>query len=356
MFMKTCHLAALTGLLVLTVVGASAVGAIEPTQPGRELVLAYYYPWYHAGDWSRHEYVGTPVLGKYGTDSPKVAERHVEWSADHGIDGLFVSWWGKDHLTERHLNLGLLKAANLQRIKFALFYESLGLLDERDGQKDGIVDFAKDDVLQALIDDFRHLADNYFDHPQYLKLSGRPVVGMYVTRTFRGFTRKHLDEVRTAIGSNIYMIADEVFINAQSSPKTARNGKDIFDAYTAYNMFEDANVRDGDTALTYQSREAFPIFREWAQETTFIPAVFPSYQDFRGHQPLAGNPEDFATLFDAAASIASTSAKSINAKSIRPIVLVTSFNEWWEGTTIEPTNEYGNSYLEVIRQFKNRLK
>ena len=35
----------------------------EPKQQ-RPLVLAYYYPWYVKGDWSRHKYVGTPKLGE----------------------------------------------------------------------------------------------------------------------------------------------------------------------------------------------------------------------------------------------------------------------------------------------------
>ncbi len=309
------------------------------------LVLAYYYPWYHAGDWSRHEYAGTPKLGTYGTDSPKVSQQHISWCADHGINGLFVSWWGKDHLTEKHLNLGLLKAANVGRTQFALFYESLGLLDAKDGKRDGVCDFSKPEVLNALIDDFQFLATRYFDHPQYLKLLGRPVVGMYVTRTFRNFTKEHLDQVRKAIDSNVYVIADEVFIGQQASPETARHRPGIFDAHTAYNMFENINVRDDDTALTFQSREAFPIFRTWAKETTFIPTIFPSYKDFRGHKPLPGTPADFATLLDKAKAIASRPNASTP-----PIILITSFNEWWEGTTIEPAEEYGTEYLNVIQQ------
>lgn len=310
-------------------------------------ILAYYYPWYIRDDWSRHDYVGTPTLGKYGTDSPQIAEQHISWSAEHGINGLFVSWWGQEHLVASHLKSGLLKATNLDRIKFAMFYESLGILDPEDGTKDGVVDFSEPQVMSALIADFQHLTQEYFDHPQYLKFSGRPVVGLYVSRTFRNFTQEHLERLQQAIGYNVYFIADEIFFGKQASPDTARNRQAQFDAYTAYNMFENAKVRPNDSALTYQAREAFPIFRQWAKHKTFIPSIFPSYQDFRGNKPLFGSPDEFATILDAASSIASPGSASAP-----QMILLTSFNEWWEGTTIEPTIEYGGDYLDAIQHFK----
>ncbi len=332
-------------LVVLWVLSVTIIpaGAKEPD------IAAYYYPWYIKDDWSRHAYVGTPLLGKYGTDSPEIAKQQITWCVDHGIDALFVSWWGADHLTDRHMNLGLLKASNLNKIKFALFYESLGLLDKHDGKRDGIVDFSKPQVMSALISDVRHLAKKYFKHPQYYKISDRPVVCFYVTRTFRGFSKAHMDRLRRSIDVGLYTIADEAFFGKQAAPETSQNKEAIFDAYTAYNMFQNARVQVNDTALTYQRREALPIFRKWGKHTVFIPGIFPSYADFRGHKPLPGNPADFAILLDAVSSISNREKSSTP-----PLIILTSFNEWWEGTTIEPTKEYGSKYLNVVRHFKNR--
>ncbi|MEM7396647.1 MAG: glycoside hydrolase family 99-like domain-containing protein, partial [Verrucomicrobiota bacterium] len=259
-------------------------------------IMAYYYPWYTEGDWSRHDYPNTPTLGTYGTDAPEIVEQHIDWCADHGLEGFFVSWWGRKHLTEQHLQSGFMKAKNLRRIKFALYYESLGLLDKTDGKADGIVDFSQPGPLTRLIEDFRYLKIRYLSHPSYLTINGRPVIGLYVTRTFRHFTAEHVDRLKRVLGFNPYLIADEAFFGEQADPDSARNGPGIFDAYSAYNMFENAKVKEGESALAYQSREAFPIFRSWAEKVPFIPGVFPSYKDFRGHEPLPGTPEDFATL------------------------------------------------------------
>ena len=322
------------------------VAPVEAKEPD---MIAYYYPWYIKGDWSRHAYVGTPLLGKYGTDSPEVAKQQIRWCVDHAIDALFVSWWGVGHLTDRHMNHCLLKASNLNKIRFALFYESLGLLDKHDGQRDGVVDFSKPLVMYALISDIRHIAKKYFRHPQYYKISDRPVIGFYVTRTFRGFTQAHMDRLRQSIDVGIYAIADEAFFGEQATQKTSQNKGAVFDAYTAYNMFDDSRVQENDTALTYQQREALPIFREWSKHNVFIPGIFPGYADFRGHKTLPGNPADFAILLDAVASIG-----NLDKSSAPPAICLTSFNEWWEGTTIEPAKEYGSQYLNVVRQFKNR--
>lgn len=335
-------------LMGLTAGLTPAAGADE-----KPLVLAYYYPWYHKGDWTRHDYAGTPVLGEYGTDDPKIAERHITWAADGGIDAFVVSWWGPDHLCAKHTATGLLRAKNLKRIRFCMIYESLGRLDRADGKEDAKCDFADARVRKQFVDDLKHLRKTYFDHPQYLKVGDKPVVVLYVTRTFRGFDRATLEAAEKAAGVDVFAIADEPFFWDQADPTTARHGVDkdgrsVFDAYTPYNLFENQFVRDGESATDYVTRVGAPLYEKWSAKTVVYPKVMPSYKDFRGHKPLAGGIDGFVAQLDAAARIPNPP----HLPQAPRMVFVTSFNEWWEGTTIEPAKEYGSSYLDALVKWK----
>ena len=62
---------------------------------------------------------------------------------------------------------------------------------------------------QTLIDDFLYIAETYFDHPSYLKIDGRPVVSIYLTRIFSGDVSTALQALRDAlanIGYDVYIL------------------------------------------------------------------------------------------------------------------------------------------------------
>lgn len=328
--------------LFLCVLNLDALSATTPPE-----VWVYYYPWYNRGSWDRHPYPNTPVLGEYKTDDVKVVTQHISWCEQFGIDGLLLSWWGPNSTSDRHIRKGLLKAPNLPQTKFAIFYEPTGQIDHLDGHSDKFFDFSEPKVVGQFTEDVAYLAKTYFEHPRYWKIEGRPVLGIYLARNFRNFSPKNLKGLRTTVGTDVFLIADDIFFDKQDSPDTAAHDKKLFDAHTAYNMLQNSRVRPDDTALTYHRREALPVFERWAQQTTVFPGFFPSYSDFRGNKKLGGSPTDlYHQLVEAAALFEDTRETSPQ------VILITSFNEWYEGTTIEPSEEYGTEYLQAIQRFK----
>jgi S-formylglutathione hydrolase FrmB len=76
----------------------------------------------------------------------------------------------------------------------------------------------------------------------------------------------------------------------------------------------------------------------------------PTYHDFRGNKTLPGTPDQFRQMIKTVQSLPGEAMS----KDVRKLIFVTSFNEWWEGTTVEPAKEYGHTYLDVIREFAER--
>lgn len=371
--------ALLVGAL-LAAVGAGCGSRDAGTAPpdGRWLVGAYYYVWHEAQEWEQG-YLGqklrppiTPLLGEYSSADPAVAAQHIRWAAEYGIDFFAVSWSGRDSPPDRNLQAGLLAAPNRGDIRFALFYESMQALDSRDGP----VSF-DDATIARLLADAEYLAARYLGHPQYLRLGGRPVLFLYVTRTFQGKNREAIQALRTRLerlGHPVFLVGDEVFW-LDPRPRRLR----LYDAVTAYNMYDWPRKQLGgyaETSLFFAEVTAeFRRYRDAAHKagTAFVPVVIPGYND-RGVRPhhyviprrLQAAGEE-GGLF--ARGLRETGLDFLDERA--RLLMITSFNEWHEWTQIEPTRPgppttrdfrdeeaytlgfphegYGFRYLEILR-------
>ena len=200
--------------------------------------------------------------------------------------------------------------------------------------------------------------DTYFGHPSYLHINGRPVVYVYLTRSWQNFEANMLDRVKEEVGEDVLFIADEPFYSPHvTAPSLSQNGiqengKPMFEAYTSYNMYSFPRVKEGESAADYMFREAMPVYEKWSNETVFYPHVLGKYHDFRdGHKPLLG---DTGGLLAQLNTFACLPRPVWYENELPNLIFITSFNEWWEGTSIEPDAEdrYGYKYLDAIKAFK----
>jgi hypothetical protein len=130
----------------------------------------------------------------------------------------------------------MLRAKNIDKIKFCMLYESMDALPVQANFGDGTL------AIDKFTSDMLFFRDTYFGHPSYLHINGRPVVYVYVTRFWKNFKPLMLEKIKTAVGKDILFIADDPFFGHNTDPATAQNGikdgKPVFEAYTAYNMYE----------------------------------------------------------------------------------------------------------------------
>jgi glycoprotein endo-alpha-1,2-mannosidase len=308
-------------------------------------VGAYYYPWYRSGDsrrggrseigWMSQALRGrlTPrqlrKLGVYDSRDPKVIGDHIAQSLRAGIDLWAVSWWGPGDRGDKTFRDHILKHPDAAKLKYAALYESTGRLGS----------FDKPDYSN-LIGDFEYLREHYFEHPSYLKMDGKPVVFVYLTRVyFRNQGLGALAELREAF-PNLYLIGDEVF-----GGRYREEYAEIWDAITAYDVYGQSVQIDGATqAGVNRLRENYANAKKLAGKSgsAFIPGIAPGYNDRAVRKGHAGRPRYFTDqdgsregdLFRA--MIRDVAVPLADSRTNRT-VMVTSFNEWYEDTQIEAT-------------------
>ncbi|MCD6287437.1 MAG: glycoside hydrolase family 99-like domain-containing protein, partial [Anaerolineae bacterium] len=190
-----------------------------------------------------------------------------------------------------------------------------------------------------------YLARTYLDHPNYLRTEGRPVLFLYLTRAFTGDIQSTMDAVREAVraevGEPAFIIGDEVY---WQSPSSLRIGP--YDGVTAYNMHTSVpGIAEGFAGKVAEQ------YASWARKTAtegvaFIPDILPGFDD-TGVRPEAEHPviprdeESFATQLKDAIALAHGPIR---------MVMITSFNEWHEFTSVEPGEPFGLAYLEIVKE------
>ncbi len=119
----------LAALFVLTAavpatMGAQSAHALVRATPSVDSppVFAYYYIWFDPSSWNRAK-TDLPTLGKYSSDDENVMRQQIIWAKQAGIDGFIVSW--KDTPTlDRRLSR-LIDVAQAQNFSLEIIYQGL---------------------------------------------------------------------------------------------------------------------------------------------------------------------------------------------------------------------------------------
>ena len=332
------------GLVMATPAPAPARAAEAP------VIGAYYYPWYEPDRWTREPVTHTPRLGWYSSADRDVAAQHVRWARAAGLDFLLVSWLTATGHEGRNLDTALLPAVDADGLRFAILYETplaLGLpagkpLDFAARLPDGAV------VGDRFVEHMDLLADRYLAHRRYLTHRGKPVIVIYLVRDMV-HAAPALARARARLaarGLDPYLIADVVYW----APVDTWDWKLLvgqFQAVTAYNMYYRPDFL---AAVEKQFVAADRAARD--RGLRLIPNVMPGYDD----TPLRG--VDRVTINRRRGDFYRESWRVAERFVDReqPFLLVTSFNEWHEGTELEPSTEFGDAYLQQTRKLVDRLR
>lgn len=363
---------------------ANATVTVTP-QPSPYLVSASYYPWYQPANWVLQGcYNGAlrpqlspaelPALGEYDSQDENVVTQQIAWSTAAGINVWDLEWVGPSSLLDTTIQNTILNNQHIGDIRFAIFY-------------DYAIRFNNDfnltsDKVATILSDFQYLASHYFTHPSYLKLGqAKPVVFFYSSLQLTPVSaiQSMVSSLRQAMsdaGFNVYLIGDEYYALNPPDPARIANWDGIFgyNTYVGYAGYSDSNGYFAFHSTMYAQYQAV------AQQlgVDFVPSLTPGYNDRADRLACADNAA-LARRTSAAAPEGSM-FKSFLGNLALPyanntrfkMIHISTFNEWYEDTEIEPSvvtgptttdtsptgaqytqglvyQGYGTTYLDILR-------
>jgi glycoprotein endo-alpha-1,2-mannosidase len=305
------------------------------------IVYCDYYAWHSPQNWARG-HSEMPALKLYDSLDDKVIKEHIRWANEYGIDVLKVEYIPQFDET---ITSGILNY-DLGNTKLCLMYDSR-LRFESVGHKKPPYDFNDEVIKKTFLDDLNHIADTYFVNDNYFKINGRPVLWIYITRDYTGNYKSVIEQARQNLkskGFDVYLVGDQVFYNYRLCAISA------FDAVSCYSAYagRPQNTADFGQRLKF----LYMVWKTAAQLAgkDFIPSGIPAYDDScleneRKSLPvLSGTAQDFNFQLQ----ILSNLLDPVNINPKINQVSVATFNEHQEGTSIEPSENWGFSRIEQI--------
>ena len=313
---------------------AAAVAPGQARVPRK--VLANYFAWFDGNGWDDCNIsAGDKPLQRYHSDDPQAIAQHIQMARNAGIDGFTLQWGQPGDRTDRNFATLLNKSQGTDFQSTVVFLRHIW-----PGANQG-------NTIGAL----RHIQSQYSGHPNFLRIQGRPVIfftDVYrVPRAEGQSAQQAWASIRAQVdpGKQFWWIAeglDPAFLS-------------VFDGLWVYKVSHAAYPNDYVKASRWASR-----VRSWEQKTgepkLWVGTLMPGWDDRRAgcrpdirvpSQPFVRPREDgnfYRATYNAAV------------KSNPDILWIHSFNEWVEGTYIEPSQFYGDTYLNLTRDFANGFK
>jgi glycoprotein endo-alpha-1,2-mannosidase len=333
-------------LIVLAIGSFWALSTGAYAQNSAREVLAFYYGWYGnpkvTGNWVHWQGVDPanaqiknsvhfPAFGAYDSHDPAVVDRQAAAARAAGLTGFIASWWGQGSFEDQGMPL-LLNAAGRHGLSISAYYEKIPGKDTSSR-------------IRAAVADLDYLLARYGTDKAWLHDGGKPVLFLYgraVHQLSQAEWQDVVAQVRRDNPGGVVIIVNTIDpgIGDSFDPQRAS----VFDGTSASN-------------ITGQTQHKSPQqIREWAHvaypkmvaaaagkvsTVTVIPGFDDRATDRRPPRPVTERwgGETYRALWQQAVA------------AHPDYVLIASWNEWHEGSEIEPSVEYDSIMLNDTAGF-----
>jgi hypothetical protein len=290
----------------------------------------------------------TPEVGYY-TSKNSLYARHIKQMKEAGIDFAVISYHLYDR--ERYLTFGSYAE------KMGFYYSPLLELDDILADGDTVREFSMNQESAQIIK--MHLLsaiEKNYTSPALLKIDGKPVVfvrdGHLFSTKGDAYTKFWLGirhEVENEVGP-IYLIS------TYASSLSKEKGAVVFDNEFSYSLSDTwklshNNTTSSDIMHIWEQEQKEQVQKSLALGRPLFTSVTPQYDD----TVLRG-----ASGFTIPASVNGIPLYDWTWQQAQEnhadYVLIATWNDFFEGSTIEPSKEYGNYYLDETKKYTEKLK
>uniref|UniRef100_UPI0032179B35 glycosyltransferase WbsX family protein n=1 Tax=uncultured Draconibacterium sp. TaxID=1573823 RepID=UPI0032179B35 len=364
-------------------------------------VATYYFPnyhednrnaSYHGNGWTEWELVknaiprfenhhqpNVPAWGYTDEADPLQMAQKIDAAADNGIDVFIFDWYMYEDgpFLDRALDEGFLKAKNTERLKFGLMWANHDWVDihpytKGNPQKLLYPGKVSPERYQKICD---FVIENYFTKPNYWKIDGKAYFSVYDVQKFvEGFgsieaTRLAMDEMRAkavkaglkGVHWNLVAWGNPILPVEKAPANTPELIKALgFDSGTSYVWIHHVALSETQTDYNYVRDAYFEHWNKAIEEygVPYYPNITmgwdpsPRCNIDSEWEPVGypfmntiGNntPENFKE------ALRKTKEKLLSNPDGPRILNINCWNEWTEGSYLEPDTVNGMSYLNAVR-------
>ena len=270
-------------------------------QPGFPIRAAFAYPWFPEA-WNQQGYNPftnySPSLGFYDSGSVSVIQNHISAMTYGNFSAAILSWWGEGSRTDARVAtiLAATPGSSNPNFRWSLYYEN---------------ESKADPAIEQIQGDLQYIQSHYGNDPSFLRVNGKFVVFVYADALDSCGMADRWVQANNSLGHPAYIVL-KVFSgyrNCASQPDS-------------WHQYGPAVATDEQKGFSYAISPGF-----WKKGET--------------NPRLA---RDLTTWSSNVQSMVSSG---------EPWQLVTTFNEWGEGTSVESAVEWVSpsgfgQYLDVL--------
>jgi hypothetical protein len=392
-----------TGAVLLNSGLSSGRAPAEPTRPDGLITAAYYFGNFHVDprnekahgsgwtEWNLvkaarprfpgHHQPKVPQWGYADESTPEVFSQKISAARQHGVDALLFDWyWYEDGpFLNRALESGYFKAANNNDVCFGLMWANHDWIDLHPAKLDspGKVQF-RGGVSRSAFDAMCERVVQLFQHPSYLKLNGQPYFSIYeLFRFVQGMggpsqAARALDALRQKAAAagfpGVHINAVTWGVKLLPGETEVTNLPELLhqlriDSTTSYVWIHHVQLSKAFTTEYEDVRRQYETYRSRASvelDCMYFPNVTVGWDatprtcqtdNFRvGSYPFTSvvvnnSPQAFEKALHSAKQFALSQLPAG-----KRLITLNSWNEWTEGSYLEPDAEHGNAYLDAVRK------